>query len=193
MGESGPKVRMFVAIETPGTIGRIMVSARECLSTYEKDLRWVASGNLHITVKFLGDVEERIVPRILESVDRVAAETRAFRLCTLQVGGGPRMDQAKVVWLGVGGETDILSELHGRLEEAVEAMGIAKEKRRYYPHITFARASRKPVDLPAEVAELSNPVHFMVERLVVFKSDLRPDGAVHSPLGYSDLRGRISG
>jgi len=192
MGESGPTVRMFVAIEAPGTICRIMASAREFLGTFEKDLKWIESDNIHITVKFLGDVEERTIPQILDSVDRVTAETRAFRLCSQQVGGGPRMDQARVVWLGWGGETGILSDLHGRLEDAVEVLGIPKEKRRYYPHITFARATRKPVDLPGEVAELSNPVHFMVERLVIFRSDLRPDGAVYTPLGYSVFRDRTS-
>ena len=191
MGEPNPDVRMFVAIEAPGTVRRIMELAQACLEPIARDLRWISPENLHLTLKFLGDIETGSIPRILDTVREVARETHTFRLSTEQVGGGPRSDRARVVWLGVGSETGILSELQRRLEDEAEQMGIPREKRKFYPHITFARSQRRPVHLPDEVSDLTNPVHFMVERLVVFRSELRPEGAIYTPLGYSPLSARV--
>jgi 2'-5' RNA ligase len=191
MGEPNSDVRMFVAVETPGAIRRKMELAQLCLEPIAKDLKWIPPENIHLTLKFLGDVEEGRIPRILDTVREVARETHAFRLSTEQVEGAPRSDQARVVWLGIGGETEILSRLQRRLEDEAEQMGIQREKRKFYPHITFARSRRRPVHLPDEVSDLANPVHFMVQRLVVFRSQLRPEGAVYTPLGYSPLSPRV--
>lgn len=191
MDSHNPTVRAFVAIEVPGTVCRIMDSARECLSALADDLRWTAPENIHLTLKFLGDIQEKGIPQILSSVNCVARETHAFRLSTEGVGGGPSVEKARVVWLGVGGETRALTDLHLRLETVLEDFGVPVDKRKYYPHITLARARRKPVRLPPEASALANPVHFMVERLVVFKSELHPEGALHTPLGYSVLSDRV--
>ena len=191
MGEASTTLRIFIAIEVPGAIGQMLMAAKNHLEPFTKDLGWVSPQNIHLTLKFLGNVAEADLVCVVDAVKRVAQNANVFRLSTLQVGGGPRSDKARVVWLSVGGETANLSAVQDEIETEMEALGFARERRKFYPHLTLARARRKPVCLPDGIESLVNPVHFMVERLVVFKSDLRPEGPVYTPLGYGTFCERV--
>ena len=180
-------IRTFVAIEMPGLVRQALAATVSHLSHLDDRVRWVAPENIHLTLKFLGDVEESGLQGVTRAVESVAARSGPFTLKTVAAGGGPHASKARVVWIHVGGDLDALSELQSGIEAASEELGFPREKRKFLPHLTLGRARRAPVTLPESTPCQS--VSFRADRLTVYKSDLRPSGAVYSPLGYGQLSG----
>ncbi len=179
-------LRAFVAVELPGAVIRACEAARRCHADLDARVRWVRPEGVHLTLKFLGDVEFASVPLILEAMRAVAARTPPMALHTTDVGA-PNPDRARVIWLGVGGETGILGRLRADLEDAMCGIGFEREDRRFHPHVTIARAGRRTVRLPAGSTRAIEPAHFRVDRIAFYSSDLRPGGAVYNALGHACL------
>ena len=180
-------IRTFVAVETPGLVRRTLAETVGHLGHLDGKVRWVDSDNIHLTLKFLGDVEEAALPDVTRAVESVSARSPAFTLTTTAAGGGPHAGKARVIWVHVGGDLEPLNALVGGLEEAMEPLGFAREKRKFMPHLTLGRARKAPVTLPPDTP--CQQVSFRVDRVTVFKSELRPDGAAYAPLGYGQLKG----
>ncbi len=181
-------LRAFVAAELPVAVIPAYEAARRCLADLDARVRWVRPEGIHITLKFLGDVEFTAVPHILETVRTVAGRTPPMALRTTDVGA-PNPARARVIWLGVGGETGILGRLRADLDDAMCGMGFERETRRFHPHVTLARARRNAVRLPAGLTGAVEAAHLTVDRLALYSSDLRPGGAVYNVLGHADLSG----
>lgn len=143
---------------------------------------------MHLTLKFLGNVESASVPLILEAMRSVAGRTPPMALHTTDVGA-PNPDRARVIWLDVGGETALLDRLRADLEDTICRIGFKKEKRRFHPHLTLARAKKGAVRLPAGLAGAVPSVRFGVDRIVLYSSELRSGGAVYKALGRARLTG----
>ena len=180
-------VRTFVALELPWAVGITLAAAIERLAFLGNKVRWVRPEGAHLTLKFLGDVDEARVPGVVAAVQDAASGIPPFTLKTAHLGGFPRLERARVFWLGLQGDVDVVCRLQERVEQVLAPMGFAPERRRFFPHITLGRARRNPVGgAPASGAAVP-AVHFPVDRVVVMKSDLQPGGAVYSPLGYGLL------
>lgn len=179
-------VRTFVAIPLPGLVRQALSEVTAHLAHLDGQVRWVASDNVHLTLKFLGDAEASRLPDVTDAVAGVTAEVAPFTLKTTTVGGGSHAGRARVIWVRVGGDLEALSRLQAGIETAAEALGFPREKRKFLPHLTLGRARRGPVSLPDETP--CRPVSFRVDRVTVYRSDLRPEGAVYTPLGYGPLK-----
>ncbi|MDE2999157.1 MAG: RNA 2',3'-cyclic phosphodiesterase [Gemmatimonadota bacterium] len=183
-----PTLRAFVAVEPPASLIPVYQAARRFLADLDARLRWVRPEGVHLTLKFLGNVEVVSVPGILEAMRAVAGRTPPMALHTSEVGA-PDPDRARVVWLEVGGETEILDGLQADVEDAMFRIGFEREERRFHPHLTLARARRRAVRLPSELTGAVPSAHFMVDRLSLYSSELRPGGAVYNALGHARLSG----
>ncbi|MCZ6634728.1 MAG: RNA 2',3'-cyclic phosphodiesterase [bacterium] len=180
-------IRIFVALELPGVVRQILADTQSNLDFLDRKVRWVRPEGMHLTLKFVGDVCEGQVPVIVSAVQEAAANTQVLRLSTSGMGGFPNLDRARVVWVGIQGDLEPLRDLQGRVDDLLEGAGFPAEKRRFFPHVTFGRARRNPVQVPKDRAGPVPSVHFQVDRVTVIKSELKPDGAVYSPLGYGLL------
>jgi 2'-5' RNA ligase len=163
-------------------------AARRRLAGLDARLRWVRPEGMHLTLKFLGDVEYATVPLILEALRSVAGRTPPMVLHTTEVGA-PNPDRARVIWLDVGGETALLDRLRADLEDTICRIGFRREERRFHPHLTLARARKGAVRLPTGLAGAVRSVHFGVDCIVLYSSELRSVGAVYKPLGRARLTG----
>ena len=181
-------LRAFVAIELPRAVVPACAAARRCLAELDARLRWVRPEGMHLTLKFLGNVESASVPLILEAMRSVAGRTPPMALHTTDVGA-PNPDRARVIWLDVGGETALLDRLRADLEDTICRIGFKKEERRFHPHLTLARAKKGAVRLPAGLAGAVPSVRFGVDRIVLYSSELRSGGAVYKALGRARLTG----
>ncbi len=179
--------RTFVAVELPGLVRRVLTDIVGHLRHLDGKVRWVAPENVHLTLKFLGDIEESALPDVIHAIESVTASSRAFTLKTRAAGGGPHAERARVIWVHVDGDVQPLNELQVGLEDAMEALGFARERRKFMPHLTLGRARKAPVALPPDTP--CPQVSFMANRVTVFRSELRPDGAVYTALGYGELKG----
>lgn len=181
-------LRAFVAVEPPASLVPVYHAARRFLADLDARLRWVRPEGVHLTLKFLGNVEVASVPVILKAIRAVAGQTPPMALRTSGVGA-PSPHRARVVWLDVGGETAILSRLQADVEDAMVRIGFEKEERRFHPHLTLARARRRAVQLPSELTGAVPSAHFMVDRISLYSSELRPGGAEYNALGHAPLSG----
>ncbi len=184
-------IRTFIALEMPVAVKRQVIFVARHLS-HLGQMRWVRSEGVHLTLKFLGDVEENRVADIVSAVQQVASKFQPFALSTAGLGGFPRLESARVLWLGVEGDLEQLRILQGRIAQKLEDLGFERERRPFFAHVTVGRARRKPVRAIAENATKWRAVNFSVDRVSVMKSTLRPEGAVYTPLGYGMFEGRGS-
>jgi RNA 2',3'-cyclic 3'-phosphodiesterase len=183
-------LRLFVAIELPDQTRRALVAVIQDLQRdLQGSFRWSAPDSLHLTLKFLGDVERARVPALTKALWEAAASASSHRLSLDGTGTFPGRGSPRVLWVGVGGEVDALLALQGVVERALVAAGEAPEDRRFSPHLTLARV-RDPLS-PAATSELRTRLEqvrfneeaaFYVREVALVHSTLRPHGAVYRTL-----------
>jgi 2'-5' RNA ligase len=147
-------VRLFVAVvPPPDEVARLEAE----IGARDERLRWVPLEQWHLTLVFCGEVAESVVPELRERLARAAARTDAFSLALARGGSFPRQAaRARVLWVGVAGDTATLSRLADRCSAAARRCGIDVEDRPFRPHLTLARARRDSVDARDHVARLSS-------------------------------------
>lgn len=184
-------LRAFIAIELPETISREMAAIQRQLKAYDLKLRWVNVHNIHLTLKFLGDIAPANVDNIVHAIHAAAGHVSAFELMVQGLGVFPGIRRPKVLWTGLGGDTERLKHLQHDLEDSLALHGFSKEKRAYKGHLTLGRF-KGPVD-PADLVRimeaegLFKPLILPVDEIVLMQSRLTPDGAVYSPLARVGL------
>ena len=147
-------MRLFVALDPPPDQVAALDAA---LGARDDRLRWVPPSQWHLTLVFCGEVEPSVVPDLTERLTRAAARTPAFSVRLRGVGTFPgQAGRARVLWIGVDGDSTTLSRLAERCAAAARRSGISVEERAFRPHLTLARARRDTVDARAQVAELSS-------------------------------------
>ncbi len=185
-------IRAFVAIPLSEAVRSAIEETQRQMRRLTSNIRWVPPGNIHLTLKFLGDVHPQRVDAIAAQMDLVAAASGApFPLKLGAAGAFPSVHRARVLWLGVDGETDRLLAVQTALESALEHLGINREKRRFRAHLTIGRA-RRPVDgqrLARSLEALTPPsaVPFAAAQLNLYESSLKPGGAVYTCLHTAHL------
>jgi 2'-5' RNA ligase len=181
-------MRLFLAIELSGCVRDALAEVSRRLKC-EADLAscsWVRTENLHVTLKFFGELPETDVPTICTALgDVVLGRSIALRPSRMELL--PSRGPVRVIAAGLNGERDRLDELHGQIEAACVPLGFPPERRKFRPHVTLARA-RRP--LPGGVRrkieqwtkDLLPEVGLEVEQFVLMESQLKPDAAHYIPL-----------
>jgi 2'-5' RNA ligase len=148
--------------------------------------RPVPPGNLHLTVRFLGRVEEPTRDRLTAALDEIDLGG-GFELRLGAMGAFPRSSRASVLWLALTRGSGELTRLHVVVEEACEGAGFEPEDRPYSPHLTISRM-RPVVDVRGLVAGYeAAPIGWSAKELVLFESHLGRGGAVYEPLERFEL------
>lgn len=158
----------------------------ERLSGKARGVSWVATPNLHLTIRFLGEVEPDRLEAVATTLAEVATAGPAFHLALQGLGAFPSPTRPRVVWAGVTGGAEVV-ELATRVEEALAKLGFAREGRPFSAHVTLGRA-REPQRDPVLAAALAMGAQrefgsFRVDEITLMRSDLSPRGARYTPLG----------
>jgi 2'-5' RNA ligase len=179
-------IRAFVAISLPDDLIDRIGTLQNDLKAEGLAFRWVNPRNIHLTLKFLGDIPPARVPDIRQSLTEAAAEHSVFELMAKGIGVFPGLKKPRVIWAGVGGQVEKLRNLQHSVEAHLADLGFAPEKRRFKSHLTMGR-SKGFVDPDHLLAALqqhgrfaSKP--FWVDRLALYRSRLDPTGAVYTQL-----------
>ena len=186
---SDGKVRCFIAVElSDGAKAEIQRLIEAVSETEIRGVRAVRPGGVHVTLRFLGDIERDAVPKAIAAIRAAASRSRPFDLALADVGGFPNARSARVLWAGVSGDTDSLGELRASVEDELSAKGFRRDRRRFNPHITLARLRdrvsgpdrRRVVEAVSAVGHTK--VTFTVEAVTLFQSTLHPEGSIHTLL-----------
>ncbi len=188
-------IRTFIAVPVPDNVKKHLFGIQRVLqkSGIGSDIRvsWSKPSAMHLTLKFIGGIEENSIHDIQVCMLEAAESVQKFELETSGIGGFPSMSRARIIWVSLnglesGGQKKELISLAHRLDTILDAkIGIKKEKKKYFPHLTLARAKR-PMNLNRVKREFSSK-SFRVSGMTLYKSTLHPSGAIHEKLFLSEF------
>jgi RNA 2',3'-cyclic 3'-phosphodiesterase len=186
-------IRAFLAVDLPEGYRACLSAVQDYLQQSRADVRWTSVAGIHLTLKFFGDIAEPQVEALTAAASPITGTTPPFTLGVQGVGVFPNPKSPRVIWLGLSGQTDILGQLVHSLEQAFGPLGFPPEKRKFTPHLTLGRvrSSQGREALSRSLTTVSLPEFpvFHVERLILFQSTLRPQGALYTPLRQIPLGG----
>ena len=190
-------IRTFIAIELPSEVKTLLDNVQQGLKTLPLKAKWVRTQNIHLTLKFLGNIDPANIEDIGRAMADAAGDSAPFTLTVGGIGFFPGVKRPRVVWAGLGGETDILFDLQRRLAQLLAAIGYPQEKRPFKAHLTLGRI-RQAIDsgtIGRAMQDYSSlgELHFTADRIILFRSDLKPSGAVYTPLKQTELSGMTNG
>lgn len=192
------QLRAFIAIEfTPQVKDAIEKETSALRQSIDTDvIRWVAPDNLHLTLKFLGDVPSNRLEFIQQAMMQEAAHISPFEIQAGGLGAYPNTHSPRVLWVGLHAPSDLAS-LQKKLEDAFVRLGFPREERRFSPHLTIGRinAGAAPADLKKvhdalARRQLGNISPSKVDAIHLFKSDLTPSGAVYTKIFSANLNNK---
>ncbi|MEA3489587.1 MAG: RNA 2',3'-cyclic phosphodiesterase [Candidatus Omnitrophota bacterium] len=188
--EKARKIRCFIAVEISDEARAELSRIIGILKGSRSDVKWVVPDSVHLTMKFLGYISEEKVPAITGKLDGIAREMGPFDMMLSGIGVFPDWGYARVLWVGVGDGSEKAKDLAACVEEAMAQQGFEKEKRSFSPHLTLGRirTSKNKNELKKLTDTIEvRPAAIRISRIVLFRSDLTPKGAVYTPLHTADL------
>ncbi len=178
-----PPIRAFIAIELDERIKRALTRVQDRLKTAEADIRWAETANIHLTLKFLGDIQPEIIDDVEQAMARTAAGFTHFHMDIGALSAFPDANNPRVIWASVTKRANYLHEMASRLTEELGSLITGEASRGFTPHITLGR-NRAETPAP-RLTDLLNNTHApagltqKVERIALFRSELLPKGPVY--------------
>jgi len=189
-------LRAFVAVEMPGPVRKALEEVQSSLKQLKIRARWVRPENIHLTLKFLGNIPAGRVP-IIGDVLRVVAQAHGrFSLSVAGLGVFPDIRRPKVIWVGLTGRPDALTPLQQDLDGRLAGLGLPREEKPFRGHLTIGRFRAEGLPGPvADAVQRYAAATFgiaAVEEIVLLQSDLRPEGPLYAPLAREKLKDRAT-
>jgi len=186
-------VRTFLALDIAEATRDALVAAAGELRDSRSKVRWVAPENLHVTVKFLGDVAEDDVRGVCDAVAEAARAVEPFDFHVRELRCMPPGGKVRMVWAGVDEPSGRLAELFGKLEAVLEPLGFPPERRSFSPHVTLGRVKfvGDPRALRAAAGRYAEE-HFGAQRaehVAVYRSELTGQGPIYSAMARPPIGG----
>jgi len=201
-------IRAFLAVELSQELRAELATVQQELKRsiepeMKRDTRisWAQPASIHLTIKFLGDMDEQVNDPLLVAVERAIGDQIAVTVPLERLGAFPRPQNPRVVWVGPsedwerGAEAKRVAEIHGAIEQACEGLRFLRETRPFSPHLTLARIKVGERQVGVALAKggvLDRPLSLgplAVESVVLMKSELKPTGSVYTKLWAVRLRG----
>jgi len=187
------KVRSFVATGLNDGVRSEIKEVLKSLRRLRTGVKWVASENMHFTLKFLGDVEEgRLRGDIYNSLRSSLSEHSPFVLQVSGLGAFPNLERPRVIWTGTTLGSEKIEQLHSEIEATLSELGFRPENRKFVPHVTLGRVKGdKNLKALAEALKKRKEIDLgsvRVQNIDIMKSELTPGGPVYSRLKSIDLR-----
>jgi 2'-5' RNA ligase len=191
-------IRAFIAIDLSPEIHHKL---EEVLENYRAQLpkvsvRWVPVKNIHLTLKFLGDVSLSNINILTDMIQADVSNHHQFEISVGGSGAYPNIHQPRVIWVGVEAPQE-LSAIHNEIEATTARLGYAREERAFSPHLTLGRVSRNTTsqDVKAISQYLEKTrVGFLgatwIDKVHLYRSDLHPSGAVYTQIFSSSLKNK---
>jgi 2'-5' RNA ligase len=194
-------IRAFLAVELSQELQAGLATVQQELKhriepELKRDMRisWTQPASIHLTLKFLGDMDEQVIDPLLIVVEQAIGSQIAVNVPLERLGAFPRPQSPRVLWVGPlenwdrGAEAKRIAEIHGAIEQACEGLRFLRETKPFSPHLTLARirvGERQVGVALAKGGVLDRPLSLgslAVESVVLMKSELKPTGSVYTKL-----------
>lgn len=189
------RIRTFVAVEISSAVRQLVAELIDEFRTAGADAKWVEPQNLHVTLKFLGDVDANEIHQPCRAVQEAVADFAPFEFAVQGAGAFPNVSRPRTVWLGIGQGNEELVALNRRIELPLEKLGFRREARRYKPHLTIGRVRRGGPGVAELGALIRHYADFdagrtTVSQVLVFSSRLDRSGPTYESLARAPLGGK---
>lgn len=186
-------MRCFIAIPLPDEIHHQLSKIQLELKETGADAKWVEAGNVHLTLKFLGDVQESKIKTISQKLKKIANKHTLFETCIGKLRAFPTLSNSRVVWIGLNKNEKKINNLQKEIEESLQSLGFEKEMRPFHPHLTLGRVrSKKNIqNLVEKIKTLPLPQFkpITIDKIILFQSILKPQGAEYTALDEFEFLG----
>ncbi len=185
-------IRTFIAVEVSNKTRERAGLLIDLLRASDANVKWVDAANIHLTLNFLGDVDERQIPEVCAAIHVAAQSVDPFELVCAGVGAFPNAQRPRTLWIGTDEGTDEVCALQSSTETELDEIGFPKEKRKFKPHLTIGRIRRGGGSVRRLNEMLKETSEFdagktIVSEVVVFSSELQPSGPVYHALARCPL------
>lgn len=178
-------IRTFIAVELPLDLKNVIADFQRSIKTENFPVKWVKPENLHLTLKFIGDIDQQTADLMKQKMEEMPPVHNAFETVVSGTGVFPNIKKPRVFWSGITHGAEELAELAKKVDNFTAGFNIEKEKRSFKPHLTLGRMKN-----PKFIRGLENFISpdilyagtFVVDKLILMKSDLKPTGAEYTPL-----------
>lgn len=185
-------MRLFIAVEIPGVVQEELTRCIKDLVLLESDVRWAASGNLHITIKFLGRVDPSKLDAVRAALQNLAAKIKPFTARLSSLGAFPDHRDPQIIWAGVEEGQAPMQKLAALVDDAMKDLGFESEHRGYTAHVTLGRTrSKKNLNALSQALserKFQSQHPFTVTGLTLFESITDPKGAIYKVVGRAFTR-----
>jgi 2'-5' RNA ligase len=186
-------MRTFIAIEFDPPIRKQLADLQRRLKPQCGRPKWVDPTAMHLTLKFLGEIDPRQCVKVSEALDTLAAECEPFEIAVGGLGTFPPRGSVKVLWVGIEDESGGLQNCHKKCEALLTPIGFPPESRRFSPHLTLAR-NRNPGDSRAIIAAIEqlgapNLGSQVVDGVTFYESTLTPRGPIYRAISKHAFSG----
>jgi 2'-5' RNA ligase len=183
--------RAFIAIDLPESVKSFLSEAQEALKLYGFRVKWVRPQNIHLTLKFLGNTATADTDKIAEAITLAARNCPVVTMAAKGIGVFPDVRRPRVIWAGLIGQLEILANLQQTLDTHLADLGFPRETRAFKSHLTLGRVKGKMASdrMRAAIDKLKEfeSESFEINQVILFKSELRPTGAVYTKVQRVNL------
>ena len=186
-------MRLFFGIPIDGVTRERTAAVLTQLRERAGKVKWVEPENLHITLRYIGEVASGDVEAVAEAAEGCWREAVGGKLAVRGMGAFPNVRQPRVIWVGLGEGRELACRLHEALSDRLEAkLNMERERRRFSPHLTIGRVKAPPGggDITRAIKELADVDlgAFHCSRFVLYQSELTPQGPIYSAIRTYDAQ-----
>lgn len=182
-------VRAFIAIELPTAVKDRLHDIQEELKKSGADVKWVNPENIHLTLKFLGDQDNKTIEKISQITEETLTKIQRYTIRLSTLGAFPRIESPRVLWVGIDTGDAQTKEIANLIEDRIATLGLAKEERDFSSHITIGRIKGNTQNSPLsrfikalEKKPQEYNLGFEVNKVILFKSTLSAGGPIYEPI-----------
>ncbi|MBM3248293.1 MAG: RNA 2',3'-cyclic phosphodiesterase [Candidatus Omnitrophica bacterium] len=186
------KIRAFIAIELNNEVQNSLAKIQNEIKTSGAVVKWVEPKNIHLTLKFLGDIDTDLAAKIKIILEDLVKKHRRFPAVINELGAFPNTRSPRVIWAGIEAGKENAISFANELEDNLSKLGIPKEERAFAPHLTLGRV-KSPINR-FKLSELLNKnknisdLNFIADRITFFKSTLTPQGPIYEAIAEVNLK-----
>ena len=193
------QIRAFIAIEMQDAVRASLSSLQGRLRPHENPyVKWVDPKSIHLTLKFLGNIEQQQVSQIEEAISQASQGVSPFQLQLGGLGAFPSLGRPRVIWVAMTGEIERLVTLQKGIDQTLVPLGFAIESRPFKAHLTLGRLreraspeERKRIGELVIATQSEAATAMKVSEIILMRSRLTPQGAIYSPLVKIELTGGL--
>ena len=186
-------MRAFIGIALPQAVRSSLAALQQQLAESQTDVKWVEEPNLHVTMRFLGEIDDAQRQTIEQALGIIAHGVKPFDLSLSRLGAFPSLGSPRVIWVGVGQGHEELTQIAKRLEERLVAAGLSGEDREFVAHVTLGRVRSShhlgQLARSLKSAQWQAPPPWTTTALTLYKSELSSSGPRYMVLAEVPLAG----